>query len=80
MIYEAGFTVSLGIVSIIAVVVSALTLASFIKVGHSVFFGPINEEYKNIEDIPTSMKIPMGMLSLGTVIFGLFPEAIVIMY
>lgn len=77
MIYEAGFTGSLGIVSIIAVVVSALTLASFIKVGHSVFFGPINEEYKNIEDIPTSMKIPMGMLSLGTVIFGLFPEAIV---
>ena len=77
MIYEAGFTGSLGIVSIIAVVVSALTLASFIKVGHSAFFGPINEEHKNIEDVPTSMKIPMGVLALGTVIFGLFPEVIV---
>ena len=32
MIYEAGFSGSLGIASIIAVVVSALTLASFIKV------------------------------------------------
>ena len=77
MIYEAGFTGSLGIISIIAVVVSALTLASFIKVGHSAFFGPINEEHKNIEDVPTSMKIPMGVLALGTVIFGLFPEVIV---
>lgn len=77
MIYEAGFTGSLGIVSIIAVVVSALTLASFIKVGHSVFFGPIKKEYKNIEDVPTSMKIPMGVLALGIVIFGLFPKVIV---
>ena len=77
MIYEAGFTGSLGIVSIIAVVVSALTLASFIKVGHSVFFGPINKEHKNIEDVPTSMKIPMGVLALGIVIFGLFPKVIV---
>ena len=77
MIYEAGFTGSLGIVSIIAVVVSALTLASFIKVGHSVFFGPIKKEHKNIEDVPTSMKIPMGVLALGIVIFGLFPKVIV---
>ena len=77
MIYEAGFTGSLGIVSIIAVVVSALTLASFIKVGHSVFFGPIKKEHKNIEDVPASMKIPMGVLALCTVIFGLFPKVIV---
>lgn len=77
MIYEAGFTGSLGIVSIIAVVVSALTLASFIKVGHSAFFGPINEEYENIEDVNISMKIPMGILALGTVVFGLFPNFIV---
>lgn len=77
MIYEAGFSGSLGIVSIIAVVVSALTLASFIKVGHSVFFGPINEEHSNIEDIPISMKIPMGILSIGTIVFGLFPQFIV---
>lgn len=77
MIYEAGFSGSLGVVSIIAVVVSALTLASFIKVGHSVFFGPINEEHSQIEDIPISMKIPMGILSIGTIVFGLFPQFIV---
>lgn len=77
MIYEAGFSGSLGIVSIIAVVVSALTLASFIKVGHSAFFGPIKEEHSHIEDIPISMKIPMGILSIGTIVFGLFPQYIV---
>lgn len=77
MIYEAGFTGSLGIASIIAVVVSALTLASFIKVGHSAFFGHIKKEHRNIEDVPISMKIPMGVLALGIVIFGLFPKVIV---
>lgn len=77
MIYESGFSGSLGIVSIIAVVVSALTLASFIKVGHSAFFGPIKEEHSHIEDIPISMKIPMGILAIGTIVFGLFPQIIV---
>ena len=48
IIYEAGFNGGLGIASIIAIVVSALTLASFIKVGHSIFFGPQKNKYKNI--------------------------------
>ena len=56
--------VHLGIVSIIAVVVSALTLASFIKVGHSAFFGPINEEHKNIEDVPAFNENSNGSVSL----------------
>ena len=77
MIYEAGFSGSLGIASIIAVVVSALTLASFIKVGHSVFFGPLKEQHEDIEEVPATMKIPMAILSVGIVVFGLFPTVIV---
>ncbi|WP_343009496.1 proton-conducting transporter membrane subunit [Clostridium celatum] len=77
MIYEAGFSGNLGIVSIIAVVVSALTLASFIKVGISAFFGPSREEHTEINEVPLSMRIPMGILALGTVVFGVFPKFII---
>lgn len=76
IIYEAGLNGSCGLVSIIAVVVSAMTLASFIKVGHSVFFGAEKSEYKYINDVPITMKIPMAVLSLATLILGLFPKAI----
>ena len=77
MIYESGFNGNLGIASIIAVVVSALTLASFIKVGHSVFFGPIKKEDDNVEDVPLSMKIPMGILAALTVVLGIMPRLVV---
>lgn len=77
MIYEAGLSGSLGIVSVIAVVVSALTLASFIKVGHSAFFGPLKEQHKDIKEVPFSMKFPMAVLAFGTVVFGLFPNFVV---
>ncbi len=77
MIYEAGLNGSCGIVSIIAAVVSAMTLASFIKVGHSAFFGPLKMEHNTVKEVPMLMRIPMGILAAGTVIFGLFPKYIV---
>lgn len=77
IIYEAGLTGSYGLVSVIAVVVSALTLASFIKVGHSAFFGPLREGHKKIIDVPFTMKIPMAILAVGTLIFGVFPQYII---
>lgn len=77
IIYEAGFNGGLGIASIIAIVVSALTLASFIKVGHSIFFGPQKNKYKNIQDVPVTMKISMGILSILTLILGLIPKIVV---
>ena len=77
MIYEAGLSGNYAIIAVIAVIVSALTLASFIKVGHSVFFGPIREEHNEVKEVSLSMKLPMAILALGTLIFGLFPKFIV---
>lgn len=77
IIYESGFSSSYGLVSVIAVIVSALTLASFIKVGHSAFFGPLRKAHSKILRVPTSMKIPMVILALGTIIFGVFPNLII---
>ena len=53
-----------------------MTLASFIKVGHSIFFGPENTGSGEIEDVPLSMKIPMAILSIGTLVLGLFPTVV----
>ena len=77
IIYEAGFNGRLGIASIIAVVVSALTLASFIKVGHSIFFGVPKNKCKNIQYVPISMEIPMLILSLLTLVLGFIPKVVI---
>lgn len=77
IIYGAGFSGSYGLVSVIAVMVSALTLASFIKVGHSAFFGPSGKVKGQIKEIPMSMKMPMLVLAISTLIFGVFPQYLI---
>lgn len=74
IIYESASQGRVEIVTVVAVVVSAMTLASFIKVGHSVFFGPENIGGGQIKEVPFSMKVPMSVLSIGTLALGLFPR------
>ena len=74
IIYESASQGRVEIVTVVAVVVSAMTLASFIKVGHSVFFGPENIGGGQIKEVPFSMKVPMSVLSIGTLVLGLFPR------
>ncbi|MCX7647924.1 MAG: proton-conducting transporter membrane subunit [Elusimicrobiales bacterium] len=49
---------------------SILTLASFLKLGHSVFFGKTPENLKDTKEAPYSMLIPMIALAAICVIFG----------
>jgi len=76
MIYESVFMFC-PLLSIIAMVVSILTLASFVKVFHSVFMGPEQSEYNDAKEVPASMMIGMGILTLFVIVFGLFPQQIV---
>ena len=71
LIYQATFQTDIPIISEIPLIVSVLTLASFIKVGHSVFFGPPKSEYKEVKDVPFSMKLPMGILATLCVLLGI---------
>ena len=57
--------------------VSILTLASFVKVFHSAFLGPQLEEYKTVQEVPKSMVLAMGVLAVIIVFFGLFPDIVV---
>jgi len=75
LIYESVYCVS-PILSIIAMLVSIITLASFVKVFHSAFMGPPMRNTKEGE-VPKSMLIGMVILTVGIILFGLFPGWVV---
>ena len=76
LIYESVFLFS-PILSIIAMVVSILTLASFVKVFHSIFMGPRLPRYAEVSEVPSPMLAGMGILAAIVIIFGLFPQQVV---
>ena len=59
--------------TIIALVTSTLTLASFVKVSQSVFFGRLPKEYEKVQEVPFGMRFAMGILALLCILTGLFP-------
>jgi len=73
MIYSAAIQ-TYPVFAVIAMVVSALTLASFIKLIHSMFYGVRPKEYKDVKEVPKSMTIAMGILAFVCVFFGIFPQ------
>jgi multicomponent Na+:H+ antiporter subunit D len=83
MIYQATYqkaveTGNIGflLVTICALVTSTLTLASFVKVTQSVFFGQLPKEYENVKEVPFGMRLAMGVLALMCLAGGLFPDAV----
>jgi len=73
LIYESVFAFS-PLLSIIAMVVSILTLASFVKVFHSVFMGPPLPGNEQVREAPRTMLIGMTILAAIVIISGIFPE------
>jgi multicomponent Na+:H+ antiporter subunit D len=76
MIYESVFVFN-PVLAIIAMVVSILTLASFVKVFHSIFMGPQLPEYADVKEAPLPMLLGMGILAVLVVLFGFFPNVVV---
>ncbi len=77
LIYESVYKFS-PLLSIIAMFVSVLTLASFVKVFYSAFLGPKRDDLI-VDSKPLSfgMKAGMGILCVLVVLLGLFPEVII---
>lgn len=80
MIYQAAFEKGAQsgnfffiLVCIAALVTSVLTLASFIKVAQSVFFGQLPDSCKDAEEVSLAMRVPMWILAALCVVTGLFP-------
>jgi len=62
----------------LAVLGSALTLASFIKLIGGIFLGRAKAEYSNVKEVPVMMWLPLLLLSLCCIIFGIFATDIII--
>ena len=58
-------------VTVVAVIVSVMTLASFIKVTQSVFFGQVPENCRNVKEVPLSMRIPMWIMGALCIACGI---------
>jgi multicomponent Na+:H+ antiporter subunit D len=76
LIYESVFRFN-PILTIVGIVVSILTLASFTKAFHSAFMGAELPEYRGGQEVPKSMIIGMVILAAGIVFITLFPSLIV---
>lgn len=74
LIYQGTIEIGKPVFLIAAMFGSALTLASFIKVIHSVFLGRRPENLKSVSPAGLSMSIPMIVLALLCVIFGVFAQ------
>jgi multicomponent Na+:H+ antiporter subunit D len=76
MIYEASYQFN-PLLTIIAMMVSIMTLASFTKVFQSAFTGPALPEYKAVREVPLPMIIGMGILAGATLFLSFFPQLVV---
>ena len=73
---KAGQTGHIGfaIAAIVALITSVLTLASFVKVAKSVFFGELRPGLEDVKDPPFWMLVAMDILAVLCILTGLFPD------
>lgn len=75
VLYESVFRYS-PLLAIVAMVVSLLTLASFVKVFQAMFLGPARKHLAEVKEVPLAMAFPMLLLALATIAIGLFPDVV----
>lgn len=83
MIYQATFQKAgetgnffFVVVCVATLITSVLTLASFIKVAQSVFFGQLNPKFAHTREVSLGMRIPMWILAALCILPGLFPDQV----
>ncbi len=77
--FVAEFLVFMGafkpytLVTILAIVGSAITAAFILRVVKRVFFGPFNERWANLKDATSFEMIPITILAAVQIVFGILP-------
>lgn len=74
MIYLTGIQAGFPILTVVAVIISALTLAYLLKAFSMVFLGTTPKNVSKLKEAPSSMIFPMAVLAALCVIFGILPE------
>lgn len=64
---ERGFIFYLA-----AIIGSFLTAASFLKLGHAAYFGPMKDKYREIREAPLPLLVPVLLIAAICIIFGLW--------
>ncbi|KXB03265.1 hypothetical protein AKJ47_02560, partial [candidate division MSBL1 archaeon SCGC-AAA261G05] len=72
-IYLAGIGANMPIVTIIAMIVSVLTLASFTRAFIKTFMGSSFKDRRRVKEVPVRMLIPMFVLAAICIGIGLLP-------
>jgi NADH-quinone oxidoreductase subunit L len=71
MIFEGPLETGYRIFFVAAVVGALFTAASFLKLGHAVFFGKTQPETEKVSEAHWTMLVPMIVLALGCMFFGI---------
>ncbi|MDY6012300.1 proton-conducting transporter membrane subunit [Clostridium sp.] len=77
LIYYSSYSAKMPIVTTICLIVSVVTLASFVKVFYTIFMGTPSKNILKVKEVPLTMKLPMGFLALVCLCLGLFSENII---
>src|SRR6056297_734233 len=72
LIYQSSFAIH-PFITVVALVTSVLTLASFVKVFQTAFLGPEHKALVNAKKVPATMIIGMGMLTVAILLLTFFP-------
>ena len=70
MIFEGTLATGYRIFFVAAVIGALFTAASFLKLGHAVFFGKKQPEIEKVSEAHWTMLAPMIILALGCIFFG----------
>lgn len=83
MIYQATYEkavttghIGYALVTVVALVVSVMTLASFIKVTQAVFFGQTPLTCRKAKEVPFAMRLPMWIMSVLCLLTGVCYEQV----
>ncbi|MCX5642732.1 MAG: NADH-quinone oxidoreductase subunit L [Candidatus Omnitrophica bacterium] len=71
LIYDSALERNL-IFYLVAVIGSFFTAASFLKLGHAAFLGKLRDEHRNVKEAPPLMLVPMIIIALGCIVFGIY--------
>ncbi|HPP37345.1 MAG TPA: proton-conducting transporter membrane subunit, partial [Thermosynergistes sp.] len=72
LVYESSFAVH-PILTVMALVTSILTLASFVKVFQSAFLGPARARFSEVREVPRSMLVGMTVLLVAILWLSFMP-------
>jgi formate hydrogenlyase subunit 3/multisubunit Na+/H+ antiporter MnhD subunit len=70
LVYDAAFERG-AVFYLAALLGSFFTAASFLKLGHAAYLGKSGENNKNVKEAPLAMLLPMIVIALACIVFGL---------